>query len=293
MAGIAEQDGAVPSDNLPEALRARYAVVRRLSNGIHGPSWVLADTADGGFAVLRYLTAGPPPNALFAGLLRRVAAATVHCQDAVPVLGVLEDGVAVWLLRRWIPGENLAHALATLATLTPRQGKALIGGVCRGLLIDAGDMLIHGNLCPENVLIEETGRVRVSDHGLRLAGARSAQPLSLRFLAPELVDGDPPSLKSDVYALGALLYLVLCGRYPLAFSGNPESDRTILAAHELLPPPAGIRLGGGLGHVIWRACQPRPDDRFASARELLTALGRTGSLASTERRWRARLGHFG
>jgi serine/threonine-protein kinase len=130
------------------------------------------------------------------------------------------------------------------------------------------------------VLIHSNGSVYISDHGLCPAGARTIGPRSHSYLAPEVVATGEPTACSDVYALGALLYVGICGRYPLPLTGRVEVDHTILREHKLLPPPSGVKLHGRIGQVIWRALQPCPEDRFASAREVLIALEELSTLAS-------------
>jgi serine/threonine protein kinase len=242
--------------------------------------------------MLRHLAAGAGADALFAGNLRRISAAAQQCAGAAHMLEMQDDGAAVWLLREWIEGENLGEALAVLGYLTPAQGRAMIGSACRGLVVSDRELLVHGNLRPENILIHPTGRVSVSDHGLRIVGTRMVQAQPLTYLAPELLAGEPPSPAGDVYALGALLYTALCGRYPLAFTGDTGGDRSALTAHQIIQPPAKVDLSGGLGLVIWKALQPRPADRYHSALELLVALGWPSGLDTAPDRSRSRLKLF-
>jgi serine/threonine-protein kinase len=279
------------SDQLPGIFRGRYEVVRRLPGGMHGPSWQVREAESGAPLVLRHLAAGAGADLLFAGNLRRLTLAAARSADAVHVQEVLEDGNAVWLARDWVQGENLGDALDILGSLTPAQGRAVIGAACRGLLVEERDLLVHGNLRPENVLIDPNGRAVVSDHGLRIVGTRTALAQPLVYLAPELLAGEPPSPAADVYALGALLYTAVCGRYPLALTGDPSADREVLAAHQIIQPPARVDLSGGLGHVIWKALQPRPTDRFPTALDMLIALGRPGALELTSSA-QARAGRF-
>jgi len=274
------------ADELPEALRDGYSIVRRLPLGAHGPAWLLGARGGTGRAVLKYLTAGSLPGSLFTKTLRQAISLASTCPTAVPVLEILEDGAGIWLLRQWQAGETLAEALTTLGQLTFAQTLALAEGVYRGLLANEHELIVHGHLAPGNVLIQPTGSVSIADHGLRAAGARLAQPQPLPYLAPEQVGGGPPSTQGDVYALGALLYTCLCGQYPLAFSADGRGDDEVLARHEIRTPPTA-QVSGALGHVIWKALQPRPADRFATAAELLEAFdGTAGKGGSAQQKGR-------
>lgn len=290
------EDKANPSaraDELPEALRDGFSIKRRLPLGAHGPAWLLDARGANGPAVLKYLTAGSLPGSLFTKTLRQAVSLASTCPTAVPVLEILEDGAGIWLLRQWQAGETLAEALATLGQLTFAQTLALAEGVYRGLLANEQELIVHGHLAPGNVLIQPSGSVSIADHGLRLAGARLAQPLPLPYLAPEQISGGHPSAQGDVYALGALLYTCLCGQYPLDFSGDGRRDDDVLTRHEIRPPPT-TQVSGALGHVIWKALQPRPVDRFGTVAELLEAFegtaGKGGSAQEKGRRGRFRWG---
>jgi serine/threonine protein kinase len=93
-------------------------------------------------------------------------------------------------------------------------------------------------------------------------------------MAPELVAGGAPTECSDVYSLGALLYLVRCGRYPLPLGSDDAKNSAILAAHRISQAPRGVRLAGGVGDVIWNSFQPRIEERFSSIELFLEALSR-------------------
>jgi len=245
---------------------------RRLASGLVGPSWLLRNLTTEGPALLRFLSPAHLSTEQFAQNVRSVSTAAADCPGAVEVLDLFVEGHAVWLLRDWLPGENLREALDVLGFLTTDQAVSLVAGVCKGLITHAAGPILHGHLSVENVLIHLNGAIYVSDHGLLPAGARSVHPLTLPYLAPEVAAGSAPTFRSDIYALGALLYTSICGHYPLRFTGDPVQDTRVLRDHHILAPPPGVRLHGDLGSIIWRALQPKPLDRFATAQEMLSAL---------------------
>jgi serine/threonine protein kinase len=166
-------------------------------------------------------------------------------------------------------------ALWTLRVLTHEQARTLIGSVCRGLLANEQQHVVHGNLDPNNVLIDITGRVSVSDHGLRGIGSAIIGSAAIQFVAPEIVDGGAPTVLSDVYSLGAMLYVSLCGVYPLPLGTDEAANQRILAEHNIVPPPRGVLLAGGIGNVIWRSFQLKPEDRYPTVEDFIEALSRT------------------
>jgi serine/threonine protein kinase len=262
---------------LPESIRVRYEVDRRLPDGTFGPAWRLTDSLSGAHVVLRRLASGQAASNRFSTDLRTTADALGPSQFVVSVLDVLDGAGCAWLLRDWIEGENLAEALRTLSVLSQEQTRTLIGSVCRGLIGHDRKPVVHGNLHPNNILIDMSGRVMVGDHGFRGAGAVMTDNKDIHYFAPEVVAGGVPTAQSDVYALGALLYASLCGIYPLPLGANGAANTTILAAHNIAPPPRGARLAGGLGNVVWRSFQLKPEDRYPTVEHFLDALSRTKS----------------
>jgi serine/threonine protein kinase len=274
MAAMPHDSTDLRINNLPESLRTKYTVERRLPSGTFGPAWLLRDNGSNSFVVLRYFIPGPNRRPGFRSQMKEMADAIGRSQNAVRVIDISGDDNAVWLIREWIDGENLADALRTLTTLTHEQARSLLSSVCNGLLGNTQEPVVHGALNPSNILIDRIGRVSVSDHGLGMIGTRPAGTRSMHYLAPEVVAGDTPTAQSDVYSLGAILYVTLCGAYPLAFGEDPLVNDRILAEHRIVPPPRGVRLAGGIGNVVWRSFQPRVEDRFQSMSLLLDAIKR-------------------
>ncbi len=154
--------------------------------------------------------------------------------------------------------------------------------VCRGLSVAHGDSppIIHRDIKPQNVLVGYDGnglRVRISDFGL----AKHVNPLTLLasargtrgFKAPETwADVGADSCSGDVWAVGAMLYLLLTDRlpYPELAGDEPVTrpiDRPPLAAGQL-----NVQIDAALDQILLRSLSPRPQDRYRTAAELLTDL---------------------
>lgn len=168
-------------------------------------------------------------------------------------------------------------------------------------------LVVHRDLKPSNILVGEDGRVKLLDFGiaklladeddpdLTLAGPR---PFTPRYAAPEQVTGGAITTATDIYALGAVLYELLCGRSPHGDAGTPEHE-LLRAAVELEAPPliraaraareagaeqaAGVALGapgrdrlldGDLQNVVARCLAKDPTRRYASVDALLDDLRR-------------------
>ncbi|MCA9671583.1 MAG: protein kinase, partial [Myxococcales bacterium] len=170
-----------------------------------------------------------------------------------------------------VRGRDLHAVLGEHGRLPAAQTLLVIGQVCLALETAHESGLVHGALKPHNVLlVPRTGgsiSTRVTDFGLStLSEQASLEGASAAYLAPEQFDGNT-SAAADVYALGVLLYEMLCGRRP--FVG---SDEELEQQHREVQPEMPDTIPEGLRATIARAMAKDPAARFASVSELREAL---------------------
>jgi serine/threonine-protein kinase len=136
---------------------------------------------------------------------------------------------------------------------------------------------VHRDLKPHNVIIDDEGRVKVTDFGIARAGASEITQTgsimgTARYLSPEQAQGEPVGPRSDLYAIGILLYELLTGTVP--FEG--ESVVAIALRHLSEPPrpPSTLvsSISPNLDAIVLRALAKDPDQRFADADEFIAAL---------------------
>ena len=137
--------------------------------------------------------------------------------------------------------------------------------------------VIHRDVKPANVLISQYGEPQLSDFGIaRVAGGPETTSgvisASLAFAPPEVIEGQHPTVRSDVYSLAATLYALLDGRS--AFQ-RPRESIGALINRVLNEPPADLRLKGvpePVWNVVARGLEKDPEARFESAADLGRAL---------------------
>ena len=137
--------------------------------------------------------------------------------------------------------------------------------------------IVHRDLKPMNVLIDRDGRVRVTDFGIARAGGseitRTGSVMgTAQYLSPEQAQGMDVSPATDVYAIGVILFEMLCGRVP--FDGDNAVAIAMKQVGEEPPVPSSInpKVSPALDAIVLRALAKDPAQRFASAAEMAAAL---------------------
>ncbi len=198
--------------------------------------------------------------------------------NVVPIHDAGELEGQLYLAMRYVEGTDLRALLRAEGALAPARGVAIVGQVAHALDAAHAKGLVHRDVKPSNVLLDESEHVyladfgltrRVTDDGARLGDARSLGTPA--YLAPEQIEGRPVDGRSDVYSLGCLLYECLTGEPPFV---GPSRLAVAWAHLEEEPPSISVRnrrLPQALDAVIRKAMAKEPEERYATCGELVTA----------------------
>jgi serine/threonine-protein kinase len=211
--------------------------------------------------------------------------------------GKSEDGTC-WLAMEYLEGKTLAQELKQNGRLAPDRAISIARQVCRALREAHALGVVHRDLKPGNVFLarhdDEGDFVKVLDFGLvkethpddGSAGAGVTQigqvMGSPRYMAPEQVQGRPVDARTDIYALGCVMYAMLTGKPPF----DKPNEMTTMMAHVSEPVSGmadvvpGLMLPEGLEGIVLKCLAKRPEDRFSSMEELLAALKLHGPMVS-------------
>lgn len=289
----------IAADQRPE-LGGGWRVIEAIGRGGMGEVW-LAESLGGGVgrrAAIKLLKRGMDSEALLERFLqeRRILARLSH----PAIAGMLDAGITPdgrpFLAMEFIRGEPItAYARRVGLGLTARI--RLLAEVADAVDHAHRQLVVHRDLKPGNVLVDEEGKPHLLDFGIAkvlgedtdqlVVTATGVRVLSPAYAAPEQVRGEDVSVAADVYGLGVLLYELLTGRLPHQRSGRVERLAQEISEERALRPssaasdvamaqqvPWARRLAGDLDTILLKAIHAEPDRRYASAAALADDLRR-------------------
>lgn len=185
-----------------------------------------------------------------------------------------------YLVTELVEGQSLRQLISDCAPMPPGQAVDLFMKIADGMAYCHEHDVIHRDLKPENIIVTPEGQPIIMDFGLALTkGAHRVTYSNLSatmgtpdYMAPEQIDGQRGDRRTDVYALGTILFELLAGRPP--FMG--DNSLAIMAQHMNDTPPRLDKLQPGISQplaaIVARCLQRSPDDRYPDLRALIEAL---------------------
>ncbi len=213
------------------------------------------------------------------------ALAKVSHPNVVGVFDVGEVDGLPYIVMELVPGRSLKQRIDSEGPLAVADAVRIAGEIASGLAFTHLRGMIHADLKPSNVLLDEQGHAKIADFGIaRLPQEDASTPqlfATAMYVAPERVEGKALTPASDIYGLGLILYEMLVGRPPFT-SSNPA---VLLRDHVVRQPvpPSHLRrsLPRELDDVVLRCLAKDPALRFGRASDVAKALGSLENVGST------------
>jgi len=203
-----------------------------------------------------------------------------------------EDSDQVYMVMEWVDGKLLRQLLQQERKLPLEQTVSILLQMCDVLEYVHKHDVVHRDLKPENVMIDDRGRIKLIDFGIAAsAGARRLTFANFSktmgtpdYISPEQVKGKRGDVRSDIYALGVMLYEMSTGALP--FSGpNPFAVMNSRLLNSPVPPrELNPEVSPQLQEIIYRALEREPKNRYASVRELAWDLQHQEMVGVADRR---------
>jgi serine/threonine-protein kinase len=289
----------VPRRKLPSGSSARpqvgshydrYQLIHPIADGGMATVWLARTRGKHGFERLVALKAILPSfarDSRFRDMFldeARIASRIEH-PNVAQIFDVGETDGNLYLVMEWVDGDSLANLLRVVES----QGRVvpipvllrIFADVCAGLhaaheLRDQRGRslnVVHRDVSPQNILVTDTGVVKVIDFGVVQARGRITEDTTtgvvkgkLQYVAPERALGTEVDRRADVWAIGAVLYRCLAGRPAHDGAGDLGIVRALVARNQIASLPSSVP--HALARLVYKALAREPRDRYESAAEL-------------------------
>lgn len=256
----------------------KYDLVRKIGSGGMSSVFKAIDRESDRAVAVKVLPPGLDEEQSFKARFEREAKILMRLRhpNIVPILDFGEVDGVYYIVMPLMEVGTLRERINS-GPLKPEEGAHIVRQIAEALQ-HAHDMdLVHRDVKPSNILLDEEGNAWLSDFGTArvLDATANLTGSSLigtpQYMSPEQARGDPVTHRADVYALGVVLYQMSTGKLPF----NAQSPLAIAMKHasEPLPHPNAInpKLPEAIAHVLIKALEKRPQDRFPSALALSEA----------------------
>lgn len=261
-----------------------YTIMQRLGAGGAGEVWRAKDERLGRDVAIKVLL---PHLSTDTDKLRRFAeearaAGTLNHPNILTVHDVGEWDGTPYLVSECLEGRNLRERLKAGPMPVP-EAIAVALGVARGLAAAHERGIVHRDLKPENIFLKPDGTVKLLDFGLAklklpdgsLSAGDTATGMvtgTAGYMAPEQARGEPADPRSDLFALGVVLYEMLAGRHPFQGTSIFETLHAILTKDAPELSAVDDRVPPLVARIVMRMLEKGPEARFQSARDLAWSL---------------------
>jgi serine/threonine protein kinase len=270
------------SDALIGQTVSHYRILEKLGGGGMGVVYKAQDLRLDRFVALKFLPQDLPHDASGVQQLRREAraASALNHPHICTIHDIDEHDGRPFIVMEMLEGQTLKHRIA---------GKPLMENEIVSLGIQIADAMeaahardiIHRDIKPANIFVTPRGQVKILDFGLaKLLPMETASTLTvsiaetrafvgtLPYMAPEQLQGKGVSTRTDLYAIGTVLYEMATGRRPFTEEFAPELARNIL--HTQPPPPREVNpaVSRDLQAIILKCLEKEPEKRYGRVHEL-------------------------
>ncbi len=256
----------------------RFRIVTALGKGGMGEVFRADDLSLGQSVALKFL---PQNLAHDADRLTRLrgevkAARQVAHPNVCRVYDLGQADGQLFLSMEYIDGQNLASLLAQVRRLPEERGVEIARQLCLGLgaIHDRG--LLHRDLKPANVMLDGRGQVRITDFGLAVPMEHLAQATAAEgtpaYQSPEQLAGREVTVRSDIYALGLILYELFTGKPAFAATSRAELAKSHAEDPPSKPSSHVSGLNPAIEKIILQCLEKEPRDRPRSAYDVLAGL---------------------
>lgn len=274
--------------NAGDVIQSRYELTELLGRGGMAEVWRAVDRNLSRPVAIKFLAPqlSDDPEFLVRFFAEAQAVARISHPGVVQVLDFGDYEDCPYLVMEVVGGGSLSDM--TGDPIEPDRAFAIVGGAAAAAGAAHQLGIVHRDIKPGNILLDDEGGVKLADFGIAASGrserltATGVAIGSPHYISPEQASGRDATPAADVYALGVVLYELLCGVRP--FDGDNVTAIAIAHVDQTPIPPSDHipELGGAIDALVLRALAKDPTERFADGNELATVLESFGPGAIVE-----------
>lgn len=262
-----------------EVIGGRYRIEELIAEGGMAKVYRGTDERLGRSVAIKVLSADLASDSQFVTRFEAEAkaAASLDHSNVVRVFDTGSDRGRHYIVMQYVEGPTLAELLARRGRLAPDVATDIAARVCDALAAAHELGIVHRDIKPGNIMLEDGQTVKVMDFGIAKTAVEGLTQVgdvlgTAAYLSPEQARGDAVDFRSDLYSLGCVLYQMLTGRAPLPGDSLIEVAHRLANEEPAAPSELNPEVGAALDEIVLRALEKEPGRRFAGAEQMRDAL---------------------
>ena len=259
-----------------ELIDNRYKIIKSIGEGGMANVYLAWDTILEREVAVKVLRGDLAGDEKFVRRFQREAnsASSLRHPNIVEMYDVGEDNGKYFIVMEYVNGKTLKNLIKKRGALNLTEAIDIMLQLTSGIACAHDSYIIHRDIKPQNVLILEDGRVKITDFGIAMAlnsnelTKTNSVMGSVHYLPPEQASGSGSTIKSDIYSLGILMYELLTGKVP--FRGENAVEIAIKHMKDPIPSVREFNpeIPQSVENIILKACAKNPRNRYNSVSEM-------------------------
>ncbi len=263
-----------------QKINDRYQIIRLIGEGGMANVYLAQDIILDRKVAVKILRGDLANDEKFVRRFQReaISSSSLNHPNIVEMYDVGEDDEKYFIVMEYIDGRTLKSLVKRRGALTVEEVVDIMLQLTSGIIHAHNGYIIHRDIKPQNVLILDDGRLKITDFGIAMAlnsnelTQTNSVMGSVHYLSPEQANGNGATIKSDIYSLGILMYELLTGKIP--FRGENAVEIAIKQMKEQIPSVRKHNqdIPQSLENIILKACAKNPKNRYDNVSEMYTDL---------------------